>query len=236
MAYPQTLTDLQNDVLSRLQEASNSTAGDLVSGTGAASTTSTAATITQYLNEASADLARYAWPIWDSGTYTLPASTLSVTFESLTVADGNVMWAARDVSWNGTPLTYFRQSALESWYQTTFPTDTGTPLWWAEQGQAGIIVYPTPSTQQALTVYGLAVPKQLSSGSDVPSWFGPDQVKLVVFNAAARLALKNAEDATLTIRDMPWWNEWERGKEALLTRLWQEDPLLAQAHFPKPAG
>jgi hypothetical protein len=307
MAYPQTLLDLQYDVLSRLQEAGNSTAGDLVTGTGAASTTSTATTITQYLNEASADLARDASLIYDSGTFTLPISTYTVGYGSLTMGDGNRIWGVRRVLWSGTPLTYARRSALENWYNTTFPTDTGPPVWWSDNGDSGILVYPVPTTQASLTVYGPTLPPQLintalsitaatnatpiaittasahhlstgqnvniagaivntaangafvvtvtgattltlngSAGNgvyggsgvlaDVPGWFDPDQVKLIVFNAAARLALKNAEDASLSIRDMPWWNEWERGKEAQLSQSWSDDPFAAARLLPKPAA
>lgn len=307
MSYPQNLQDLVYDVLSRVQEPGNSTAGDLVTGTGAASTLSTTATIIQYLNEASADLARYATPVMDSGTYSLTSSTYAVPFSSLTVSDGNRIWDARRVLWSGTPLTYARRAAFENWYSTTFPTDTGSPVWWLDNGASGVLVYPIPTSTATVTVYGPSIPHQLvnynlsvtaatnatpiavttasahglSTGqtvnisgatvntaangtfvvtvtgattltlngttgngayggsgvlADVPAWFDADQVKLTVFNAAARLALKNAEDASLSIRDMPWWNEWERGKEALLSRTWSDDPFLASHSFPKPSS
>jgi hypothetical protein len=238
MAYPQTLTDLQNDVLSRLNEASNSTAGDLRSGTGGSSTIGTAATITQYLNEASADIARYCYPIVDVATYTsLPATTLYVSFanSNLTLGtSGDRIWAARSVSWNGTPLGHASRSATEHWYGPTFPTDTGTPLYWYEQGADGIGIYPTPSTAKTLSISGLVFPPLLTNGTDVPTWFQADQVKLIVFQAAGRLALKNADDPSLAERGPVWLAEYQKGKEALLARLWQEDPDLAAAHFPSP--
>ncbi|MGO8670984.1 MAG: ubiquitin-activating E1 FCCH domain-containing protein [Capsulimonadaceae bacterium] len=301
--YPQQLSDLIADVQSRLNEPANSTAGDLASGSGT-STIATVATIAQYLNEAAADLARYAWPIADIGSAALAAGVRTAAFGSLTVADGNSMWAARAVSWDGVPLQHASQSALEHWFGSTYPLDTGMPLFWTEQGQAGVLVYPAPSTVQTLTVNGLAIPKPMvnsglavvsatdtspivvtttpahgldtgqtvgvsgvagntaangtwtvtvtsptafslngSTGngayvsggvvSDVPAWLAPDAAKLLVFHAAARIALKNAEDPSLSLRESPWWSEWEVGKEALLARLWQDDPQLAAAHYPQ---
>ena len=242
MPYPQQLTDLQNDVLSRVNEASSSTAGDLRSGNGASATIATLATITQNLNEGSADLARYAYPIQDTGTYTsLPIGTqyVSLSSASLTMGTtGNVLWAARSVTWNGTPLTHCSRSSIEQWYTAlgTWPNDSGTPLYWYENGEDGIGIYPLPSTAKTLKISGLVIPKQLSSGSDVPTWFQPDQVKLIVFQAAGRLALKNLDDPSLAERAQVWLGEFEKGKNELLIRLWQTDPQLAAAHFPKPTG
>lgn len=236
MAYAPTLTDLQNDVLSRLAEPLNSKAGDLPAGGGSTITIPTLDTITQYLNEAQEDLARGCYPVLDYGTATVPMGTQSFALSGLTVPSGNSLWVARGVSWNGIPLARCSRSALEVWYPTWVTDVTGTPAYWYDQGEDGIGLYPRPSTTQATLVNGLAVPARLSLGTDTPAWLQADRTPLLVFYACSMIAAKNLQNDVLSARGPLWRQEYEAGKAALLARLRARDHMLASAHFGAPAG
>lgn len=231
--FPAQLGDVINDVLSLLGEDSNSTAGDLRSGTGASSTISTAQTITQYVNESCAELARGAYPVNDYGIFTLPSGSASFSFTALTTTTGNVIWAPRGVAWNGIALDRCSRTAAELWSPSWTTDANATPAYWYPQGTDGVGLSPKPSSSSTVTVYGVAIPKLLANTTDPLNWLQPDLVKLIEFRTAARLAMRNAEDPSLGPRAELWNAEWEAGKQALLSRLWAEDPYFAELHYPR---
>jgi hypothetical protein len=232
MAYPLQLADLIADVKSRLNEAVNTTVAQLSSGNGPAPVILSDTTITQYLNEAMAGIARESYPIFDAGSYNVPASTSIVPFNALTVSSGAAIWAARGVSYNGIALIHCGHSVLETWFPTWTVDPPSVPLYWFENGTDGIGIYPSPSVASLpLGVFGLAIPKLLSSSVDVPSIM-PDIEKLLVYYAAGQVALKNSEDARLGPKAQIWMTEYDEGRQSLLSRLWRQDPALAQAHYP----
>jgi len=233
MAYPQTLVDLQNEVLSRLSLDSASHAGDLPTGTGGSPTITTAATITQYLNEAAEQICRTCYPITDTGTKASFASNYC-PFSSLTVSSGQALWAARAVKHGTNALTYCSRSALETNLGPVGLETAGTPLYWFPQGNDGVGVYPQPATPATLTVIGLAVPARLT-GSAVPTWIEPDLAKALVYRAACLIAEKNTQNPQMAARIPVWMGEFEAITQDLLVRLWQSDPALGAAHFPKPS-
>lgn len=241
MAYPETLSDLQNYVLNILDEASNSTIGDLASGTGATATQSTALTLTQFLNEAAADFARQCYALHDTGTYTnLPANTLFIDFTNTSVTLGTYfrLWAVRTVSYNSVLLTHCAQSYIETAginFTGNYPNDAaGTPLFWFETAMTGIGVYPVPSgSTHTLTITGLALPAQLSSPTDILP-FQADQNKIIAFQAAARIAEKAIADPSIAQRIQLWMGDWEKYKEMNIQHMWAIDPPFAAIHFPRP--
>jgi hypothetical protein len=237
MAYPPTLADLRSDVLSRLAEPVNSPAGQLDPGTSDTPTITTAATITQYLNEAQEDLARSCYPVVDYGTLaSTPTGTQALSFSSLTVTSGKKIWAARGVSWNGVALSHCSRSALDVWFPTWITDANGTPAYWYEQGEDGIGLYPKPSAAQSTVVNGLAVPVRLSADGDIPTWLPADRTPLLVYYAASMIAAKNTQNPSLAPRAPLWRQEYEAGKAELLARLVASDPKLAQAHFGVGVG
>lgn len=170
LPLPLTALELIYQVLSRLDQDVNSATANLDPGTGGSATIATTDQALQYINEASADLARGGYPIQDSGTYVTPTTTLKIPFSALTMTFGaqvastglvHTLWAPRRVKWNTTWLDHITLSDLEQWYSTTYPDDTGTPKYWTENGTDGIILYPTPSSQQTTTVYGFCTPRPL---------------------------------------------------------------------------
>ena len=234
MAYPPTLTDLQNDVLSRLSETDASHAGDFLPGDNSSTLITTKDTITQYLNEAQEDLARSCYPVLDYGTVATPTGTQSLALSGLTVPSGNSLWVARGVSWNGQPLQRCSRSALEVWYPTWVTDVAGTPAYWYDQGEDGIGLYPRPSSTQTTLVNGLAVPARLVNGTDTPSWLQADRTPLLVWYACWAVAAKNIQNDALSARGPVWRQEYEAGKAQLLARLWARDAQLAAAHFGAP--
>ena len=223
-----TLAGMQLDVLSRLGEAANSPAGNLESGTGGAAALTTMATIAQYLNDAAADLARSAFPILGAGTYVWPAGVQSALLSLFTVSGAAALWFARGVSWNGSALTHCSRSALENYYPTWAADAPGTPLYWYDTGQNGVGLYPVPSVSQTVAVNGFALPPPLVNAADAPAWLPSDLANLLVFYAAAMIAEKNLEDASLAARIEIWRSEYTRGVSALMAKLAAADPLLAR--------
>ncbi|MEO7714973.1 MAG: hypothetical protein ABIY70_02120 [Capsulimonas sp.] len=224
----QSLGALQRDVLSRLNEADNSSAGNLETGTGMGATVATAATITQYLNEAAADLARSAFPIVQAGTFSWPGGAQAALLSVFTVPESLTLWFARGVAWGGTALTHCSRSALENYYPTWAADAPGTPLYWYDTGQNGIGLYPIPSASQTVVANGFVLPSPLVDADDEPSWLPSDLTKLMVFYAAVMIAQKNLEDPSLAARADLWRAEYERGKAQLLSKLAASDPLLTR--------
>jgi hypothetical protein len=237
------LTDLQNDVLSLLNEAANSPVGTLPDGTGGIATVNSVSMttfnqITTYLNDAQNDLCRRCWRLDEVGTCTPAPETQFVAFAALTTPNSHVIRSARTVLYSGVALKEYDEAHLDNRYPSKATDATGTPLYYYRQGDQGIGLYPRPSNSMlALTVNGLATPVPLTSGSNTPSWLAADKHKLLSRYAAKEIAKKNAEDVNLGPRGDLWESEYEQEVAALLAELWQNDPYTAQAHFPAmPAG
>lgn len=109
------LLTLEQNVLNVLNEAYNSTLGDLPSGTGAAATIATltpasssiASTIKSLLNEGAAEIARTCYPVADTATLAWAAGLRSALVTSFTAAAQASLWTVRGAKWiyaSGTDL------------------------------------------------------------------------------------------------------------------------------------
>jgi len=229
------LTALQQDVLSRLHEAGNSTLADLPTGTGGSSTITTATQLTTYLNDGAADLCRRAFRLEETGTYAnLPSGTQYVRWDQFSTTGGHTLRGARTVQYNGVLLGYYDLAHLENRYPTYQTDASATPLYWYLNGERGLGIYPTPSASNlTLKVVGVAgQPVLLASGSDVPSWLPSDRHHLLSLYACKMVAKQNLEDPSVAGRAPVWEDEYERGVAAMLQGLWESDPLSTMAHFP----
>lgn len=233
----QTLIQLYNDCLTRLHEPTNTVILDLTDGTGTSVAATTKVNIVQYLNEASNDLCRQVYPLTDTGTFTWPSAQITAGFSAFTPGTtGNVFWACRRLSWAGVALTRVNRSALENWYPN-YPNDAAaTPLYYYEQGEQGIAVYPPPVAQGAVTLTGFVIPPALAADSDTPIWFEADEEKLLVFYACAMAARIAMDDPTIAARMQEWMDLYNEGKQLLLSRLWRNDSFVAKSHFAPLAG
>ena len=225
----QMLSDLQNDVLSRLNEASNSGIGVLATGTGGAPTIATLATITQYLNEAMAAFCRECYPVPAIGTYTWAAGAKYVGLTNFTISSGGTIWAVRGVSYAGVQLQYCSRAALELWFPTWQTDASGTPLYWFLADHNSVAVYPTPTLATAtVSIDGYAIPPSLVNQTDVITAIMPDEQIALVFHAAARLAEKNQQDENLAPLVATFMAEYQKRADQAKARIL---PSVLRAHF-----
>jgi hypothetical protein len=232
----QTLTQLQNDVLSRLNLASTSHRGDLDSGTSTTPTITTTATITQYLNEAAAVLATTCYPIKDTGTYAWAANTKSVLLTGLTVSSSQTLWLATDVKYTVDLQGPVSIAALKQYHPDYLTPSATAPANWYVQGD-GIGIYPVPSAGPVtITVQGYAIPAALAGSGTAAAWLRPDLEKLMVFYAAWMIAFKNSSDNFLEEYGVKWNAEWLKGCMALWAKLTDYDRNMIYKVPPVPLG
>lgn len=234
------LLDLQQSVLNVLNEAFNSTLGDLPTGMGGTPTiptltpqsSSAVSTMKSLLNEAAAEVARTCYPIPDTGTLSWSSGTRTNRVADFAASTtGNVLWSVRGVKFGSqtSGLRYCERSALERSDQDWMVTASGEPVYWYRDGEVNIGLYPRPNSTSTVTIDGFAVPPPLSAASDTVAWLADDLTHLLVWYTAAKLAAKNFEDASLAPRGQIWQELYDKGR----VELWQKiDPMIRKAHFP----
>lgn len=198
------LTDLENDTLVLLNEATGSVIGDLPNGTGG-TTIATLTVIDQYLNEAQYEMARSCVYIPASQTFTAyTGSDLALTS----------IWAPMSVS-NGTSvLQHTSETRLRSWIPNfevatgsiTLPNGgtTTSPYYWYKKDPLVVRVFPAASNN-TLVVRGAGLPPAITTTCT----FASDDIlrnTLPVY-AAMKLAMKNLDDPSLAPR-IQLWREW----------------------------
>jgi hypothetical protein len=198
-----TVAALSQAALRELNEATNSSAGEVGDGAGAATVTTTT-TLYDYLTQALVDWCETAWPLFDSATLTwTSASGGTQNKHALTAATYARLWRIRAMAMGATPAPLERISlaALKANKPNYEFEAAGTPLYFWEEGNV-VGVYPAPSTNLASTFHGLAVPLPAGSGSGgtASSYsFAPDDVLLRVIpvKAAILLAEKLFDDPSV---------------------------------------
>lgn len=224
------LTTFISDTLWLLRESTDSTAAAIDSGTGTISTTSTVK-MPDLVNEAMDWLCRTCLYLPCLGAdAAVPSGTNYVNIKDLEVdTDGlRELWAARAVGWNNAQIVYASESALRRYDPGFEFTTAGTPTNWfrSQSGQIGL--YPKPSADGALAVYGLGYALRLGDGTGdtVTSTQVAASANLrymVPRYCAVMIAKRNWQDASLMERVGLW--EAELVEEA--TRLWLRlDPDL----------
>jgi len=237
---PVTLLSLEESVLNVLNEAFNSTLGDLPSGVGGTSTIPTLtltgmgpSTIKSLLNEGAAELARSCYPVPDMGTLSWTSGTRTNLIADFATSSGSVIWAVRGVTFQGdsTALRYCDRSALERSDPDWMVTSTAAPVYWYLDGPMSIGLYPRPLSTGTVTVDGFAVPAPMNDAglSSVAPWIADDLTHLLVWYAAAKLAMKNLEDSSLAPRIEIWQGLYDKGRMDLWLKV---DPRIRKAHFP----
>lgn len=225
-----TLQDIIDDTKNRLNEAQNTPAGALASGSGTL-IAPTDDTITRLTNECLGDLCRFGGlAIPDAATGSTAANVFFVPYSGLTVATGNTIWAARDVSYAGAKIVRIGPGIYITKYNSSVAA--GTPIEWAYQGTEGFALGPVPTGVGALAVRGLAIPKPLALPADPITPFLPvDLRRYISYWNAYYIAIKNKEDGTLLARAGDWKSEYEQGKQMQLMRLLHMDPTTYAAFY-----
>ena len=232
-----TLNTLYQDTLNYLNEAVNSPAGALQTGTGGTPMQATPVTIYDYINKAAARIARTCWALFDTGTITVAVPTAPgefiVPFNTLTPGTYGNIWAARNVYYGAVQLTRVSRKFVETLYPT-YPVDAvGTPLYWFPAGLGGIGLVPKPSAVTLVSVDGLALPKLLVNPTDTVTWIDDDLTRYMSYYAAAYIAKKNIEDGSLSSRADLWTAEFDRGMMEIFERLLRMDSATAAMFYPE---
>jgi hypothetical protein len=206
-----TLTTLTTEVLRLLNEATNSSLGEVGDGSGNVSVT-TQATITAYLDEAIKESCRTCIYVPAKGTVTPSGYVINLADISMdsniidgTGSDATAIWFPLTVMSGATPLTHCNEFTLRA-YSPNFETEgTGTPKYWYRISDYQIGIYPKPNTVPTFTIWGAGV---LGTPGATSITIIPDdlQLKMWASYAAYKLALKNTDDPSVTQR--VFWGDW----------------------------
>ena len=223
------LSSLIQDVKSRLGETNSTRAAQLDSGVDTTPLVTSDGTITNYLNEAAADVARWTWPITGSATVTLSIGSAGVPYSTLIDSIGRQVHLAQTVVAGGTLLVEAAEQILRRWLGADFQS-VGAPLYWYDSG-VGIGLDTEVVSSTSLTATGFVLPRPMAESSDAVDGLPDDLAKLLVFYAAAMVAAKNAEDPSLGPRVAEWMAAYTNGCLQARGRVMARDPEMAMAYF-----
>ena len=231
-----TLTTLTSEVIRLLNEATDSSVGEVGNGSGTVSTT-TSQTIETYLNEAIKETCRTCIYVPAKGTITqsnpiinLSSISLDSTYvptDASTVNDASSMWFPLTVQSGLTNLVHCSEPTLRAYDPTFESTAAGTPKYWYRSGDYQIRIYPAPSASTVFTVYGCGTLGDIGATSVTVI---PDdlQLKMWASYAAYKLALKNTDDPSVAQR--AFWGNWYNETRM---RLWSQlDTFLRMPGSP----
>lgn len=230
------INTLRSEVYKYLNEASNSTLGQVPDGIGGTTTTSDAV-VKDWILEACNLLCRSCvyYPV--TGTYTLTNGTYSVDLISPAsiVPTGTALWYPTDVFIATRRLTHASEQSIRANnldYKTTVATTSAGILYWYRQDNFKTYVYPGNNTggSVSLTVYGAGTPPTPSTDAANEISFLPDDLlkQLIATYVAMMLVYKNTDDPSIAQRAF-WINQFNEGRMRLWNRL---DPSLKMAHQP----
>ena len=231
MAALQTLID---ETIRLLNESTDTSLGEVGDGSGNVTTTSIA-TIEDYLNEAVQECCRTCIYVPAKGSITQTSAIVNmsdiicdgtyVPTQPNTVNDALAIWFPLTVMAGSTALVHCSEPTLRA-YSPSFESDaTGTPKYWFRQSDYTIRIYPTPATSTTFTVYGAGTVGGLSADTLT---IIPDDIQLKMFPAYAayKLVLKNTDDPSIAARS--FWGNWYNESRM---RLWSQ-----LDHFLKMPG
>lgn len=233
-----TLQDVIYGAKSRINEAVNTPAGALESGTNGTPQITTDATITAYVNEAKDELARTCLPLEGLGTATITAGQRLVPFSALTVSGGGLLWTAQrtGVSLGGVPLQQCSRGQADIYYPSQATDPNGVTAVWMSAGPQGILLGPKPSATflaggNTLSVLGLVKPPDLVNPGDAITFLEPNLTRLLECYAAVYICKKNWEDPSLQERAQLWMDEFHEGQAMLRRRLQVSDPGMTAQYY-----
>lgn len=232
MAAPtsRTLLLLQQDVLSRLSENADSAIAALSAGADGTVTEDTQTAIRRYLNEGAARLARAAYPIQATGTFSGASGASYFPLNQFDCGDGSGLWAVRTLLIGGSKATRATRSYMDI-------NTSSTAAMWAPDGSAGIAISPALTGTTTLTATGFSAPPVITGDTDAFTWLEPDLDYLLVDYALAEVCAKVAGvDEVLGQLAPMWMQRFNDGVAMQSARLRAADPALWAAHFAYPLG
>lgn len=237
-----TVQQFINDVENKLNAEADTTLFALMAGDNSFDFAVTVPdTIIGLINEACDDLCRTALPIRGKVAYTsLPVGTQTVfTADGMFTGTG-AMWGPQEVAFGTNALKSTSREDLELGIPTYQTDGNGTPLYWWDEGQVAISIYPRNSATGTLTVSGLVTPSHIALGSDPDATtisLVPDQyVYILVSYVCWKLALKRVDDGSMAERVQAWAQEYKEQNNALLVTFWTINAGLMRAFFRQPSA
>lgn len=224
-----TLAQQRAELLLLVDQASNTPAGELPSGTSGTPTTATTTALNGWLDDAQRKVAQSCFAVRGSGTAPSVIGQPRYDFDSFTVAGTTgTLWAALSASFNGVGLTYVSPSYLRLYFPNWQTDASGTPVYWTRHGDdQEIEIYPKPSAVQTIAVEGLIVPVNYANDSASPLWLPAHRHRLLVYAAAGILAEKNINDPRLASHIPVWKQEFL----AQAVPLWQGIEYVTRSVF-----
>lgn len=231
-----TLTVLIAETKRLLNEATDTSVGEVGTGSGGV-TTQSDTTITDYINEAVNECCRTCIYVPAKATITQANGIINLAELTLDgnyiptatgINDASKMWFPMSVFVGATALVHCAEPNLRA-FNLSFETSTGTATHWYRAGQYIIKTYPMPTTSTVFTVYGAGTVANYVNGSDNITIIPDDlQLKCWAAYAAYKLALKNTDDPSLAQR--AFWGNWYN---EVRMRLWGSlDSMLRMPGAP----
>jgi hypothetical protein len=226
MAGTVTLANFTNNVYRRANEATNTTFGDLQTGTGSAPTITTATTVQDYLQQAIGALCRSCLPL--RGRYTIAAvlaNTRMVRVQDF-VPDATAVPVppTSSIPWRiveegvivGTVRCPLKdEDDIASYYPDYLTGAAGTVKYVYRVGSQSLGFYPFPSGSVACAASFLYVPAVVASGAMLPDV--PDDITNRVLEPVTTVLviIKQAQDPNLAVRVQPLLDIANEGQAAL---------------------
>jgi len=223
-----TFLAMQQEVLNRIGENTNSPVAQLPSGTGGAPTFDTLFAVRRYLNEGKNILCGECFAVTEAAGFTYPVGAKFYPQSALSTADGASVKGVIAVQVAGVDLPFVSRERAAI---NRISTVAGTPQYFSRVGSAAIALYPLPSASTACTADCVVLPPDLVADTDVAAWLRPDLYRLLVFYAAYMVSAAAVDDKSLGPRAAGWKAEWEEGKARLQVMFQESDPSMAALFF-----
>jgi hypothetical protein len=228
---------LRQETYKILNEASNSTLGQLPSGTGGADTASSDVVVRQFLLEGIADLCRSCVYYEVSAVYAVAnsASQVAIVAPSSITPTGASMWFPTEVYVASTRLTHTSEQSLRAHnldYRTALATTSSSIGYWYRPDNYQLKIYPGNNTGTSIniTVVGAGIPlSPVADDTDSISLLPDDLLRQMLPQyAAIKLIMKNVDDQSMADR-LGWRNWYDEHRMRLYMRL---DPAMKAPYGP----
>jgi hypothetical protein len=228
--------DIERGVLTLLNEATNSSVGDLASGTSAVPTITTSDTIAKMIDETAADLCRTCYLLpgagstggYRAGQRTMQLHDLTARMDRSSAADGSVLWSVEEVRYNGAVLARAGKAYLSLGFGSL--RTQGSPAYFYEDGEQQLGLFPVPLQDlKPLDAYGYVLPPSITVADLV--WCPDDLARLIELRTAGMIAVKNFDDPTIFGRGAAYLAEYDKERVVLYGRIPES---LRRIYYPNP--
>ena len=214
---------IRQEVYRLLNESTNSTLGQLPTGTGG-TTISSDATVKTYILDGVANICRscVCFPVVGTFPVANGLNSTSIVTAATIVPTGTQVCYVEDVYVGSTRLQHASEQSVRANDLNYKTTSTATPssiLYWYRPDNNVLSVYPGNATGSSVTlnVHGCGIPATPALDStDAYSFLPDDQLRqLVASYAAMMLVMKNTDDPSIAARSF-----WKQFYDESRMKLW----------------